>query len=155
MNKYQKIFLTFFYTGLSPKAPGTVGTLASIPFGLLFLHYLGPWLLMLITIVTTIVAICVVDSYEAITETHDNQQIVIDETVGVWTTILITSFFVKDILILSILSFLLFRLYDITKPLFISYIDKEISGGNGVILDDILAGIFAGITNIIIIYFLF
>ena len=150
MNNYQKIFLTFFYTGLSPKAPGTIGTLASIPLGLYLLHLFGSLSLLFITIITTLIAIRVVDTYESNTEIHDNQQIVIDETVGVWLTIVITSFFTSDLFILAIISFISFRVYDILKPLGIGFIDKEISGGNGVLLDDILAGIFAGFTNILI-----
>ena len=95
MNEYQKIFLTFFYTGLSPIAPGTVGTIASIPLGLLNLNYFGLLSLISLTILVTIIAIKVTDNYEKNTGIHDNQKIVIDETVGVWITIAITSIFIN------------------------------------------------------------
>ena len=57
----RKLFLTFFYSGLSPKAPGTVGTLASLPFGLAILYYFGVGTLVLATVVLSIIAIKEID----------------------------------------------------------------------------------------------
>jgi len=150
MTKYEKLFLSFFYTGFSPKAPGTVGTIASIPFGILFLYFLGNFYLFAITAITTIIAIHITTQYETRLCCHDNQEIVIDETVGVWTTIAITAFLSNNLWIIAGLSLLTFRFFDILKPLGIGWVDKNMTKGKGVILDDILAGVYAGITNIAI-----
>jgi len=149
----QKTFLTFFGSGLSPKAPGTVGTLAAMPFGLAILYYLGMETLFTITIVTTIIAIFEINRYEKSTGIHDHQQIVIDEAVGVWITLMITistashiSFpYIEPVAIT--LSFLTFRLFDIWKPSTIGKIDREFDGGLGVMGDDILAGIAGGLLS--------
>lgn len=88
-------------------------------------------------------------------QSHDNSEIVVDEAVGVWIAMSISCAFVfgknGDILegqfyILSIiLSFIYFRAFDILKPSIIGKIDREVKGGLGVMLDDVLAGFFAGI----------
>ncbi len=75
-------FLTLFYSGHSPKAPGTVGTLVSLPLGIAVLIFLGPQTLFLLTLLVTLVAIKSIDRYEAQSGIHDNQKIVIDELVG-------------------------------------------------------------------------
>jgi len=67
----QKLFLTFGGAGLSPKAPGTAGTLASLPVGLLVLHYLGMESLFMLTLAITVIGIFEVNKYEKITGVHD------------------------------------------------------------------------------------
>ncbi len=149
----QKLFLTFFGSGLSSKAPGTIGTLASIPFGALILYYLGPSVLLTATVAVTIIGIFEVNKYEKATGIHDHQIIVIDETAGVWLTMVITFYSVVSlgttwgVWLGLLLSFVSFRLFDIWKPSTIGWIDRELNGGMGVMLDDILAGIAAGLLN--------
>ncbi len=149
----QKLFLTFFGSGLSPKAPGTVGTLAALPVGLLILYYLGMKTLFLITLVVSIVAVFEINKYEKATGVHDHQQIVIDEAVGIWLSLMIAlsataefSFpYAEPTAIL--LSFFSFRLFDIWKPSTIGRIDRDVKGGLGVMGDDILAGIAGGLLS--------
>ena len=88
---FQKLFLTFGGAGLSPKAPGTVGTLVSLPVGLAILHYFGMETLFTLTLAITIIGIFEINKYEKATGIHDHQQIVIDETVGVWIAFMIAT----------------------------------------------------------------
>ncbi len=152
----QKLFLTFGGAGLSPKAPGTVGTLVSLPIGLAILYYLGMETLFMFTLAITVVGIFEINKYEKTTGIHDHQQIVIDEAVGVWialmlaysTAITMDYPYVQTLAI--ILSFATFRLFDIWKPSTIGWIDRELKGGLGVMLDDVLAGIAGGLLSAII-----
>ena len=149
-------FLTLFYSGLSPKAPGTVGTLVSLPLGMLILIYFGTSTLFLATLLISVIAIKAINSYEKESATHDNQSIVIDELAGMWFALSVapaTSVALSEIttlsngfLIQSLLSFVLFRYFDITKPSIIGRIDHEAKGGIGVMGDDIIAGFAAGIS---------
>ncbi len=147
----QKIFLTFFGAGLSPVAPGTVGTLASLPVGLAVLYYLGMESLFLITIAVTIVAVFEINKYEKESGIHDQQHIVIDEAVGMWLALLIALSSTRQLsypyaeLSAIVLSFFSFRLFDIWKPSTIGKIDREWKGGLGVMGDDVLAGIAGGL----------
>ena len=150
-------FLTVGYSGLSPKAPGTMGTLVSLPLGMLILLYFDATTLFLAASLISIIAIKVINQYEAESGTHDNQKIVIDELAGMWfalsvaPAITIPSSAILDLsngfLIQSLLSFVLFRAYDITKPSIIGRIDREAKGGVGVMGDDIIAGFAAGISS--------
>jgi phosphatidylglycerophosphatase A len=150
-------FLTLGYSGLSPKAPGTMGTLVSLPLGMLILIYFDEMTLFLAASLISIIAIKVINKYEEESGTHDNQKIVIDELAGMWfalsvapaTTIAINQLFdlSNGFLIESLLSFVLFRAFDITKPSIIGRIDREAKGGIGVMGDDIIAGFAAGISS--------
>lgn len=147
----QKLFLTFGGAGLSPKAPGTAGTLASLPVGLLVLHYLGMETLFMLTLAITIIGIFEVNKYEKITGVHDQQHIVIDEAAGMWLSLIIaystaiTVNYPYAELLAVVFSFAAFRLFDIWKPSTIGWIDRELKGGLGVMLDDVLAGIAGGL----------
>ncbi len=148
-------FLTVGYSGFSPKASGTVGTLVSLPIGLAIIYYLSPTSLFLLTTLITILAVKVIDQYEKETGTHDSKQIVIDELAGMWfaLSISVSSFDISDLNIYSpvvwniVLSFLLFRLFDIWKPSLIGKIDRDVKGGMGVMGDDVLAGFLAGLSS--------
>jgi len=153
---FQKIFLTFFGSGLSPIAPGTVGTAASMPFGLIIVYYFGASSLTTLVIVFSIISVIEINKYEKSGGEHDAKWIVVDETVGVWLTMAITfggisiwqnqySYYVA-----IALSFLSFRFFDIWKPSTIGYIDRKVKGGLGVVGDDLLAGFAAGIMNLLI-----
>ncbi|QOP40860.1 phosphatidylglycerophosphatase A family protein [Sulfurimonas marina] len=150
-------FLTLGYSGLSPKAPGTVGTLVSLPLGMLILIYFGASTLFLATLLISVIAIKAINSYEEKSGIHDNQKIVIDELAGMWFALSVApamSVAMPEVinlengfLIQSLLSFVLFRYFDITKPSIIGKIDREAKGGIGVMGDDIIAGFAAGITS--------
>jgi len=146
----QKLFLTFGGAGLSPKAPGTVGSLASLPVGLLILHYLGTETLFMLTLAITLIGIFEVNKYEKATGIHDQQHIVIDEAAGMWLSLMlayttaITMTYPYAELLAIVFSFAAFRLFDIWKPSTIGWIDRELKGGLAVMLDDVLAGIAGG-----------
>jgi len=152
----QKLFLTFGGAGLSPKAPGTVGTLASLPVGLAILYYLGMETLFMVTMAITVIGIFEVNKYEQATGIHDHQQIVIDEAVGMWLSLMIaystaiTMTYPYAEILAIIFSFAAFRLFDIWKPSTIGWIDRELKGGLGVMLDDVLAGIAGGLLSVVL-----
>ena len=152
----QKFFLTFGGAGLSPKAPGTVGTLASLPVGVAILYYLGIETLFMVTLAITIIGIFEINKYETITKTHDQQHIVIDEASGMWIALMmahstaITLSYEYVQILAVVLSFASFRLFDIWKPSTIGWIDRELKGGMGVMLDDVLAGIAGGVLSVIV-----
>jgi len=150
-------FLTLGYSGLSPKAPGTVGTLVSLPLGMLILIYFDASTLFLATLLISVLAIKAINSYEEKSGNHDDQRIVIDELAGMWFALSVAPAFgvlMSDVttlengfLVQSLLSFVLFRYFDITKPSIIGRIDREAKGGVGVMGDDIIAGFAAGISS--------
>jgi len=143
---FQKLFLTFFYSGLAPKAPGTFGTVAGLIIGVAFLMVLPKSTLFTLTLALFIVAVLEINKYEKTSGTHDDKSIVIDEVAGIWLTLTMIPFEPVSIL----LGFLFFRLYDILKPSIIGRVDRKLNGGMGVMLDDILAGFFAGITVLLL-----
>jgi phosphatidylglycerophosphatase A len=150
-------FLTLGYSGLSPKAPGTVGTFVSLPLGMLILIYFDANTLFLATLLISLIAIKGINKYEAQSGVHDNQKIVIDELAGMWIALSIApamgvslnevSELSNGFLIQSLMAFALFRYFDITKPSIIGRIDRETQGGIGVMGDDIIAGVAAGIST--------
>ncbi|MDQ7045175.1 MAG: phosphatidylglycerophosphatase A [Sulfurimonas sp.] len=153
-------FITLFYSGLSPKAPGTVGTLVSLPLGMLILIYLDAQTLFLATALISVIAIKSINKYEEKTGIHDDKRIVIDELAGMWFALSVApaitigidelTILSNGFLIQSALSFALFRYFDIAKPSIIGRIDREVKGGIGVMGDDIIAGFAAGISSALI-----
>ncbi len=97
-----------------------------------------------------LIAIAQIDKEEEETKRHDSSYIVIDELVGMWLAMAISGLSLAGV----ILSFIFFRIYDITKPSLIGKIDKEIKGGLGVVADDALAGILAGLSALLVIHIL-
>jgi len=154
MNRF---FITVGYSGLFPKAPGTAGTLVSLPLGMLILIYFDAYTLFLATALISIVAIKEINRYEEKSGTHDDKSIVIDELAGMWFALSVApamsigmsevTVLSNGFLIQSILSFALFRYFDIAKPSIIGRIDREAKGGIGVMGDDIIAGFAAGIVS--------
>jgi len=154
---FNKLLLTFLGSGLAPFAPGTVGTLAAMPFGFLVIYYLGANSLTTVVIVLSIIGVLEINRYEKAGGPHDDKSIVIDEAVGVWLTMAISYSALAqiwqspyNIYAAGVLSFINFRLFDIWKPSTIGYIDRKVKGGLGVIGDDLLAGFAAGILNLVI-----
>ena len=153
-------FITLGYSGLAPKAPGTVGTLVSLPLGVLVLMYFGSQTLFLATALISIIAIKAINKYEAQSGVHDDKRIVIDELAGMWFALSIAPAVMIEssqmmvwengFIIQALLSFVLFRYFDIAKPSIIGRIDREVSGGLGVMGDDIIAGFAAGISSALI-----
>lgn len=145
----QKIFLTFFYSGCSNVAPGTCGTAAAMIPAFLILRYLSVETLFLASILIFVVAIGIINDYEKATNTHDDKHIVIDEVAGLFLAASFSAWVANTIFAL-VLAFVFFRLFDVIKPSIIGKVDKNVKGGLGVMGDDMLAGLFAGLLSAII-----
>ncbi|GAA9196601.1 phosphatidylglycerophosphatase A [Helicobacter pylori] len=143
MNKFslRACFLTLFFSGYSKKAPGTIGSLVALLLGLPVLIFSANTLF-LAAVLIGLIAIAQIDKEEEESKIHDSSYIVIDELVGMWLAMAIGGLSLAGV----ILSFIFFRIYDITKPSFIGKIDKEVKGGLGVVADDALAGVLAGLS---------
>jgi phosphatidylglycerophosphatase A len=126
-------------SGCAPKAPGTFGTLAAIPFWWLFLQDvpLIPYLCVLIAGFAFGVYLCEQTSKDL--GVHDHGGIVWDEWIGLWITYIALPVGIEWIII----GFALFRFFDILKPWPIKWLDEKVHGGFGIMIDDVLAGIFA------------
>jgi len=147
MSFIARLIATGFYTGYAPKAPGTAGSL----FGL-FLY----WAIPESKAVYSLVGIALIfftgvwaaNQVEKETKVHDNQIIVIDEIVGM----LITVALFEKTLIWLVVGFLLFRFFDIMKP-FPAKSSEKIPHGWGVMMDDVIAGIYSAVCLRVIYYF--
>ncbi|BAW64053.1 phosphatidylglycerophosphatase A [Helicobacter pylori] len=148
MNKFslRACFLTLFFSGYSKKAPGTIGSLVALLLGLPVLIFSANTLF-LAAILIGLIAIAQIDKEEEESKIHDSSYIVIDELVGMWLAMAISGLSLAGV----ILSFIFFRIYDITKPSLIGKIDKEVKGGLGVVADDALAGVLAGLSVLLVI----
>ncbi len=101
--------------------------------------------LFLAAVLIGLIAIAQIDKEEEESKIHDSSYIVIDELVGMWLAMAISGLSLAGV----ILSFIFFRFYDITKPSLIGKIDKEVKGGLGVVADDALAGVLAGLSALL------
>jgi len=127
-----------FGSGLAPKAPGTFGTLAGLPFVLLMPYVTNMHYAALIAIFSLWgIYLCGKTAHDA--QVHDHGSIVWDEIVGFMITMFLSPIAWQTVLT----GFILFRVFDIIKPWPISYVDKHCHGGLGIMLDDILAGLAA------------
>lgn len=129
-----------FGTGLSPKAPGTAGTLVGIPAALM-LSLLPAWQAWVIILIMSITGIYICGYAAEKLGVHDHGGIVWDEIVGY----VIAVAFVPATWLWLLLGFGFFRLFDIIKPWPIRELDHSISGGLGIMLDDIVAALFAAL----------
>ena len=129
-----------FGSGLSPKVPGTVGTIASIPIWL-WLAEQSLLFQSFFLVAAFFIGIYFCDKTGKDLGVQDHGAIVWDEFFGFWLTMM----FAPAGFIWVLLGFILFRLFDIWKPWPINYLDKHVHGGLGVMLDDVLAGVFAGL----------
>ncbi|WQT19721.1 phosphatidylglycerophosphatase A [Helicobacter pylori] len=139
-------FLTLFFSGYSKKAPGTIGSLVALLLGLPILIFSANTLF-LGAVFIGLIAITQIDKEEEESKIHDSSHIVIDELVGMWLAMAISGLSLAGV----VLSFIFFRVYDITKPSLIGKIDKEVKGGLGVVADDALAGVLAGLSALLVI----
>ncbi len=130
-------FATGFYTGYAPIVPGTFGTLVGIPLALI-LSLLSLWQSTVILVLMIAVSCWVADKAEKIYGMKDPNDIVIDEVVGYLVTVWALPISWGVVLA----GFILFRVLDILKPFPIRKIEQRIPGGAGVVMDDVLAGIY-------------
>lgn len=138
---------TVFGVGLIPKAPGTWGSLVTLPLALA-LMFLGPLVYMAVTLAMAIVAIVAAEEYEQQSKKHDSKEIVIDEVVGMLVTMTMLPLTWQSFVV----GFILFRILDIWKPFPIRYFDRKVPGGFGVVMDDLVAGIIANVVLQLMLY---
>ena len=131
---------TGFYSGKIPFAPGTFGTLAALPFALVFL-ILPSYLHSIYLISLTLAAIFFADQAQKTITKKDPGCIVIDEIAGYVVTLSIVPVTIYTLTA----GFFLFRFFDIIKPPPVKYFENNFSGGAGIVLDDIMAGILSAI----------
>ncbi|MBD3273390.1 phosphatidylglycerophosphatase A [Candidatus Dependentiae bacterium] len=142
------IIATFFYSGFFPLGPGTFASILTTLI-LFFLPTLSFIFSISSILILTIIGLFVSDVYAKTNGQHDPSQVVIDEVVGMWISLLL----VPKSIITFLIAFLLFRFFDIVKPYPINKFEK-LPGGWGIMLDDILAGLFSFLFVHIFIYFL-
>lgn len=141
------MFLSWFWSGKAPKAPGTFGSLATLPL-IYLLHYLqiNIYGLLALIVALYIAAVVVTEKVQQKFHLHDPQWIVIDEVIGM----LITWSFVMTVEFHTIfLVFSSFRLFDIMKIWPASYFDR-LHHGVGTITDDVISALYAGIFTLLI-----
>ena len=158
LRKPSHLFATLFGIGLLPVAPGTWGSL----FGLILFLFAGVYLsisqelfyFFLLGIISLAFIICYFATKDLDINEKDQKSIVIDELAGVWLafTPVAGIIMMKEFLIYSFLAFILFRIFDIWKPYPINIVDRRIKNFFGVVLDDLIAGVYAAITMILISY---
>ncbi|WP_348666401.1 phosphatidylglycerophosphatase A [Arsenophonus symbiont of Ornithomya chloropus] len=158
MNK--KYFLTIFHplyffgtgfgSGFSPLAPGTIGSLISIPFWLLMHWLLSFWWCCFFIVFCFLIGILICQKISDDMKVYDHSSIVWDEFVGMWLTLM--SIYNIN-LVWVLIAFMIFRFFDILKPWPIIWFHKKILGGFGIMFDDVIAAFFSVIILLILQYF--
>ena len=156
--KLNKLISTFFYVGFLRPAPGTWGSVAGMILAFILLNTIDLFTFCLILLFTTLVGFWATKHYiQHNSEKSDPSEVVIDEVIGQWIAILpigftlkVTEFSSKELWLVWLWAFISFRFFDIIKLGLVDWADK-LDGALGVLLDDILAGIAAGLTVIVLI----
>lgn len=135
------LLATWFGSGLVPFASGTWGTLAALPFAWILWMLGGWWLLLLGMIGVSALGVWASDKIGGRTGVKDAGFVVIDEVAGMWLTLLFAPFEIWA----WALAFFLFRAADIVKPFPAGWADTKLSGGIGVMADDLFAALWSGV----------
>ncbi|MFN7113273.1 MAG: phosphatidylglycerophosphatase A [Alphaproteobacteria bacterium] len=134
------LLATWFGVGRLRPAPGTLGTLAAIPFGYAIAYFSGITGLLLAALLMIGIGTMAATYYGRKSGKKDDQTIVVDEVAGMWIAAIPAATHVE----LWVVAFFLFRLFDIYKPWPASFFDKRPNGGGfDVMMDDVVAGIYA------------
>jgi phosphatidylglycerophosphatase A len=149
MKRIIVLLATWWGVGFSPIAPGTVGTLAAVPFFLL-LSLLPLWMYLLCVFGIGLAACWAAGRAETIFGEQDPRSIVIDEVVGFFTVMIA----LPPTWPYLLAGFCLFRAFDVLKPPPIRLVERKVKGGYGVVLDDVLAALYAHIALRILFFFL-
>ena len=149
MNKIIAIFTTLFGIGYSPIAPGTIGSILPIVFLYFLIKFVSYSFLVIIFLIILFTSLKLIEKYSNLLKSHDSSTIVIDEFLGIFLIILFYDYlkFTNDF-IMFLLILILFRFFDILKIFPINWVDKNIKNSFGVVLDDLLAGVY----SIIVLY---
>lgn len=146
MEHIYKFMATGCYSGYLPVAPGTWGTLVGVVL-FWFLGWLSPVVYIITVVAFIFFSIWAAERARRIFGGDDPPQIVIDEIAGY----LVTMAFHKPAWVIIVIGFLLFRIFDIIKPWPVNWIDRRLSGGAGIVLDDVMAGVYANAALFILI----
>ncbi len=156
--KINIFFLTFFYIGKIKYAPGTFASLTTCFLFLVFVNFLDFFTLFFLTLIIFLYSLLAINNSVESFDSDDPKEIVIDEFVGQMIPLLAIpvyeTLFIAPKLYYCVACFLLFRLFDVWKPYPINYIDENTKGALGIMLDDIVAGVFTVITISLFLFFL-
>jgi len=153
MTNFTNIFVSIFYIGYIRYAPGTWGSLASL--GIIFFLFniinIPLSILIILFVFLFFLSNYLINYFSSITNSHDSKHIVIDEFLGMFFIFLFYDvIFIYNNYITCLLIFVCFRIFDVFKIFPANYFDKQLYSGFGVILDDIIAGMYTILTMIII-----
>jgi|TARA_B110000003_G_C16433071_1_gene450890 phosphatidylglycerophosphatase A len=158
IKKFNILFLNLFNIGKIKYAPGTFASLFTCLAFLILNLYISIYLIFLFTLVIFFYSLIAINKSFELFDSKDPQEIVIDEFVGQMIPLLAIPIYEtldpSPKLYYCIAAFIIFRFFDIWKPFPISYIDKNTEGALGVMLDDILAGIFTIIVLTVFFFYL-
>ena len=138
---------TGFFIGYLPGAPGTFGTLIGLPICYLVSGFQIGFSI-IITVLFIGLSVALASKAEKILNQRDASQIVIDEIAGILVTFMGHPLKLQT----AVLGFILFRVFDILKPIPIRWLEKKVSGGSGIVVDDVVAGIYANLTLRLMMY---
>ena len=150
-SKLANIFATYFGLGLSKYAPGTMGSLGTLPLAFILMYFGGFWALLIAALIIFPFGVMATDVVIKETGISDPSKVVIDETVGQLLTFTLVAYFAPEMLLNAetfwyyLIGFALFRFFDIKKMGPVRYFDSKVLNAYGVMLDDVFAGIFAAV----------
>lgn len=143
MTKLSTIIATWFGSGYLQPASGTWGTLASLPLCLLCVSYLNQFWFICVSLILFFIGLWATSLYQKNTKKHDPSEVVVDETTGMMLAS-IPLYYQFD-WIMVFVCFTLFRIFDAVKIGPVGWLDRNVNGSLGVMLDDIAAGIMTSI----------
>ena len=143
MSDLARLIALWFGCGASPKAPGTVGSLAAVPSAWLLMAYGGTTALLSFTVIVTLLGWWAAAMYVRQTGKTDPSEVVVDEVAGQSLTYGLAFLVIPPSLWAYGLGFVLFRLFDIIKRGPVGWADRHIPGGLGIMVDDLVAGVLA------------
>tara|TARA_Y100001970_G_scaffold293679_1_gene442330 strand:- start:1577 stop:2044 length:468 start_codon:yes stop_codon:yes gene_type:complete len=151
MNKFSKVITTLFGIGFSPFMPGTIASFITLTFYYIILDFIDLFGLIIVFLFIFIFSIYLINIYTKKINKHDTSEIVIDEFLGITFIIIFYKMinFTNDF-VMFIIILILFRFFDIFKIFPANIIDKKMTNPIGVLLDDIIAGIYC----VIMLYFI-
>ena len=158
IKKFNLFFLTFLMIGKIKYAPGTFASLATCLLFFLLINILSIEIIFLITLIIFSYSLVAINSSFDEFKSDDPQEIVIDEVVGQMLPLLALpiyeTLYPLPVIYYCISAFLLFRLFDVWKPYPINYVDNNVKGSLGIMLDDVIASVYTIIILSIALFFL-
>ena len=157
-SKIANIIATYLGCGLSKFAPGTMGSLGTLPLAYFLIYFGGFYSLLLVAVILFFVGAKATDIVIKESGNEDPSKVVIDETVGQLLTFSIVAFLAPDMLtglssiLFYICGFAFFRFFDIFKMGPVKYADTKIKNAYGVMLDDVFAGLFAAVVLLLVLF---